>query len=153
MHGNIELCISAWQWDATEICRIKLLVKINHSGISSSKSFRTCKNSLIIIRRFACIYVHVLQICHIVIIYRVDMFVHQKWVEPRLILHDDIFEEGDDYVTLPPEFFDNLWQPDPYFLNSKVAGKSLSKFIYPTLNSIHFMCITVLVGSVFSGNS
>ncbi|XP_059620893.1 glycine receptor subunit alphaZ1 [Phlebotomus argentipes] len=53
--------------------------------------------------------------------FRVDMFVHQKWLESRLKLHDDIFEEGDDYVTLPPEFFDNLWQPDPYFLNSKVA--------------------------------
>lgn len=49
------------------------------------------------------------------------MFVHQKWYEPRLELPDDIFED-DDYVTLPPEFFDNLWQPDPYFLNSKVAG-------------------------------
>uniref|UniRef100_A0A336KTF2 CSON013788 protein n=1 Tax=Culicoides sonorensis TaxID=179676 RepID=A0A336KTF2_CULSO len=55
--------------------------------------------------------------------FRVDMFVHQKWVEDRLVLHDEIFEEGDDYVTLPPEFFDNLWQPDPYFLNSKIAGK------------------------------
>lgn len=50
------------------------------------------------------------------------MFVHQKWLEPRLELHEDIFEEGDDYVTMPSEFFDNLWQPDPYFLNSKVAG-------------------------------
>lgn len=55
---------------------------------------------------------------------RVDMFVHQTWKESRLKLPDDIFEEGDDYVTLPPEFFDNLWQPDPYFLNSKIAGES-----------------------------
>lgn len=54
---------------------------------------------------------------------RVDMFMHQTWKESRLKLPDDIFEEGDDYVTLPPEFFENLWQPDPYFLNSKVAGK------------------------------
>lgn len=51
------------------------------------------------------------------------MFMHQTWKESRLKLPDDIFEEGDDYVTLPPEFFENLWQPDPYFLNSKVAGK------------------------------
>lgn len=51
------------------------------------------------------------------------MFVYQKWSESRLTLPNDIFEEGDDYVTLPPEFFDNLWQPDPYFLNSKVAGE------------------------------
>lgn len=39
---------------------------------------------------------------------------------------EDIFEEGDDYVTLPPEFFDNLWQPDPYILNSKISGESVS---------------------------
>lgn len=53
--------------------------------------------------------------------FRVDMFVHQRWMESRLDISDDIFEEGDDYVTLLPEFFDNLWQPDPYFLNSKIA--------------------------------
>lgn len=57
------------------------------------------------------------------IIFRVDMFIHQRWLESRLEISDDIFEEGDDYVTLLPEFFDNLWQPDPYFLNSKIAGK------------------------------
>ncbi|XP_039955630.1 glycine receptor subunit alpha-2 isoform X1 [Bactrocera tryoni] len=54
--------------------------------------------------------------------FRVDMFIHQRWNESRLEVSDDIFEEGDDYVTLLPEFFDNLWQPDPYFLNSKIAG-------------------------------
>lgn len=57
-----------------------------------------------------------------ILIYRVDMFIHQRWMESRLEIADDIFEEGDDYVTLLPEFFDNLWQPDPYFLNSKIAG-------------------------------
>lgn len=55
----------------------------------------------------------------------VDMFVSQSWVEPRLDMPQDIFEEDDDYVILPPEFFDNLWQPDPYFLNSKVSGEYL----------------------------
>lgn len=60
--------------------------------------------------------------------FRVDMFVHQKWIESRLTLSDDLFEEGDDYVTLPPEFFEYLWQPDPYFLNSKVAGKLKKAF-------------------------
>lgn len=44
-------------------------------------------------------------------------------IESRLTLSDDLFEDGDDYVTLPPAFFDHLWQPDPYFLNSKVAGE------------------------------
>ncbi|CAH2257369.1 jg7578 [Pararge aegeria aegeria] len=53
--------------------------------------------------------------------FRVDMFIRQTWVESRLQLPEDIFEEGDDHVTLPPEFFDNLWHPDPYFLNSKVT--------------------------------
>ncbi|KOX76901.1 Glycine receptor subunit alpha-2 [Melipona quadrifasciata] len=53
--------------------------------------------------------------------FRVDMFVRQSWIESRLDMPDNIFEEGDDYVTLPPEFFDNLWQPDPYFLNAKVS--------------------------------
>ena len=51
------------------------------------------------------------------------MFVRQSWIESRLDMPDNIFEEGDDYVTLPPEFFDNLWQPDPYFLNAKVSGE------------------------------
>lgn len=41
------------------------------------------------------------------------MFVRQSWIESRLDMPDYIFEEGDDYVTLPPEFFDSLWQPDP----------------------------------------
>ncbi|XP_020278128.1 glycine receptor subunit alpha-4 isoform X3 [Pseudomyrmex gracilis] len=54
--------------------------------------------------------------------FRVDMFVSQSWIESRLDTPQDIFEEDDDYVILPPEFFDNLWQPDPYFLNSKVSG-------------------------------
>ncbi|XP_043268396.1 glycine receptor subunit alphaZ1 isoform X2 [Venturia canescens] len=53
--------------------------------------------------------------------FRVDMFVRQSWTESRLNMPNDIFEEGDDYVTLPPEFFENVWQPDPYFLNSKVS--------------------------------
>ncbi|GBP40618.1 Glycine receptor subunit alpha-2 [Eumeta japonica] len=55
---------------------------------------------------------------------RVDMFIRQTWRETRLQLPEDIFEEGDDHVTLPPEFFDNLWHPDPYFLNSKVTGSN-----------------------------
>lgn len=41
---------------------------------------------------------------------------------------NDIFEQDDDHVILPPAFFDNLWQPDPYFLNSKISGYNF--FIY-----------------------
>lgn len=62
------------------------------------------------------------------------MFVHQKWVESRLKIPNDIFEEGDDYVTLPPEFYDNMWQPDPYFLNSKIAGNFIILSI--TINKV-----------------
>ncbi|XP_033339354.1 glycine receptor subunit alpha alkaliphile isoform X1 [Megalopta genalis] len=53
--------------------------------------------------------------------FRVDMLVRESWIESRLDMTDDIFEEGEDYVTLPPDFFDNLWQPDLYFLNAKVS--------------------------------
>ncbi|KAM0725014.1 Glycine receptor subunit alphaZ1 [Formica fusca] len=53
--------------------------------------------------------------------FRVDMFVSQSWIESRFDMSQNIFEEDDDYVILPSEFFDNLWQPDPYFLNSKVS--------------------------------
>lgn len=72
--------------------------------------------------------------------FRVDMFVHQKWLESRLTLTDDLFEDGDDYVTLQPEYFENLWQPDPYFLNSKVAGelKMTSFFAYMLLSCNSF---------------
>lgn len=55
------------------------------------------------------------------------MFVSQSWTESRLNMPQDIFEKDDDYVILPTEFFDNLWQPDPYFLNSKVSGKHVSE--------------------------
>ncbi|XP_050454482.1 glycine receptor subunit alphaZ1 isoform X2 [Cataglyphis hispanica] len=53
--------------------------------------------------------------------FRVDMFVSQSWIESRFDMSQNIFEDDDDYLILPPEFFDNLWQPDPYFLNSKVS--------------------------------
>lgn len=56
------------------------------------------------------------------------MFVHQTWKESRLKLPNDIFEEGDDYVTLPPEFFENLWQPELQIQNSKIAGKAKRRF-------------------------
>lgn len=67
--------------------------------------------------------------------FRIDMFVRQRWTESRLHLPDDLFEEGDDYVTLPSEFVDNLWQPDPYILNAKVSeiAKLQHKFLSVTL--------------------
>lgn len=68
----------------------------------------------------------------------VDMFVSQSWVESRLHMPRDMFEEDDDYVTLPPEFFDNLWQPDPYFLNSKVSGKRDRSFFFLFLYTTNY---------------
>jgi len=67
------------------------------------------------------------------------MFVSQSWIESRLNMSEDIFEEDDDYVILTQEFFDNLWQPDPYFLNSKVSGKLylLSHILRVKLSGIH----------------
>lgn len=65
-----------------------------------------------------------------------DMFVRQSWTESRLNMPNDIFEEGDDYVTLPPEFFENVWQPDPYFLNSKVSG-DLENYIPRKFHSLY----------------
>ncbi|XP_058810772.1 glycine receptor subunit alpha-2 isoform X3 [Phymastichus coffea] len=62
--------------------------------------------------------------------FRVDMFIYQTWTESRLRMPLEIFEDDEDYVTLPPEFFDYLWQPDPYFLNAKVSEIA-------TLNSKH----------------
>lgn len=67
---------------------------------------------------------------------------HQTWKESRLKLPDDIFEDGDDYVTLPPEFFENLWQPDPYFLNSKVAGK---RNIRKSSRRLHLVTVFIVI--------
>lgn len=86
--------------------------------------------------------------------FRVDMFVHQKWKESRLTLSDDLFEDGDDFVTLPPEFIDNfLWQPDPYFLNSKVAGERLKHEIFYFLNAYSRKSLREQLQRIKIGNS
>ncbi|KAK9736810.1 Neurotransmitter-gated ion-channel transmembrane region [Popillia japonica] len=53
--------------------------------------------------------------------FRMDMFLKQQWQDSRLRIPEEVFEYGDEYVTLPSQFFENLWQPDLYFLNSKVV--------------------------------
>ncbi|CAH0553458.1 unnamed protein product [Brassicogethes aeneus] len=53
--------------------------------------------------------------------FRMDMFLKQEWVDARIKIPEELFEYGDDSITLPSQFFDNLWQPDLYFLNSKVV--------------------------------
>ncbi|XP_023020828.1 glycine receptor subunit alpha alkaliphile isoform X1 [Leptinotarsa decemlineata] len=52
--------------------------------------------------------------------FRMDMFIKQEWQDARIKIPEEMFEYGDDSITLPSQFFENLWQPDLYFLNSKV---------------------------------
>nr|CAI5819287.1 unnamed protein product [Callosobruchus analis] len=53
--------------------------------------------------------------------FRMDMFLKQEWQDARLKIPEEMFDYGDDSITLPSQFFENLWQPDLYFLNSKVV--------------------------------
>ncbi|RZC41478.1 Neur chan LBD domain containing protein, partial [Asbolus verrucosus] len=53
--------------------------------------------------------------------FRMDMFIKQQWIDIRIKIPEEMFEYGDESVTLPSQFFENLWQPDLYFLNSKVV--------------------------------
>ncbi|KAJ8974891.1 hypothetical protein NQ317_011737, partial [Molorchus minor] len=53
--------------------------------------------------------------------FRMDMFLKQEWQDARIKIPEEMFEIGDDSITLPSQFFENLWQPDLYFLNSKVV--------------------------------
>ncbi|XP_030745367.1 glycine receptor subunit alpha-2 [Sitophilus oryzae] len=53
--------------------------------------------------------------------FRMDMFLKTQWTDARVRIPEEMFEYGDDSVTLPSQFFDSLWQPDLYFLNSKVV--------------------------------
>ncbi|KAJ8918916.1 hypothetical protein NQ315_016818 [Exocentrus adspersus] len=52
--------------------------------------------------------------------FRMDMFIRQEWQDARIKIPEEMFEYGDESITLPSQFFENLWQPDLYFLNSKV---------------------------------
>ncbi|XP_018570013.1 glycine receptor subunit alpha-1 isoform X2 [Anoplophora glabripennis] len=52
--------------------------------------------------------------------FRMDMFIRQEWQDARIKIPEEMFEYGDESITLPTNFFENLWQPDLYFLNSKV---------------------------------
>ncbi|KAF2898643.1 hypothetical protein ILUMI_07537 [Ignelater luminosus] len=53
--------------------------------------------------------------------FRMDMFLKQQWTDARLRIPEEMFEDGDDAFTLPTQFFESLWQPDLYFLNSKIV--------------------------------
>ncbi|KAF5273065.1 hypothetical protein FQR65_LT04807 [Abscondita terminalis] len=53
--------------------------------------------------------------------FRMDMLLKQEWMDPRLRIPEDMFEIGEDAVALHAQHFENLWQPDLYFLNSKIV--------------------------------
>ncbi|KAH1022687.1 glycine receptor subunit alpha-4 [Dendroctonus ponderosae] len=53
--------------------------------------------------------------------FRMDMFLKQQWTDARIRIPQEMFEYRDDSITLPSQFFDSLWQPDLYFLSSKVV--------------------------------
>ncbi|KAK4882915.1 hypothetical protein RN001_006234 [Aquatica leii] len=53
--------------------------------------------------------------------FRMDMLLKQEWTDPRLRIPDEMFEIGEDAFALPAQLFENLWQPDLYFLNSKIV--------------------------------
>ncbi|KAF5295111.1 hypothetical protein FQA39_LY13262 [Lamprigera yunnana] len=52
--------------------------------------------------------------------FRLDMLLKQEWTDPRLRIPEEMFEIGEDACALPAQLFENLWQPDLYFLNSKI---------------------------------
>ncbi|KAL1490792.1 hypothetical protein ABEB36_013429 [Hypothenemus hampei] len=53
--------------------------------------------------------------------FRMDMFLKQQWTDARIRIPEEMFEYKDDSITLPSQFVDSLWQPDLYFLSSKVV--------------------------------
>ncbi|XP_059500847.1 glycine receptor, beta b isoform X2 [Stegostoma tigrinum] len=52
--------------------------------------------------------------------YRVNIFLRQKWNDPRLKLPTDF--KGSDTLTVDPKMFKCLWKPDLFFANEKNAN-------------------------------
>uniref|UniRef100_A0A8C4QX21 Glycine receptor subunit beta n=2 Tax=Eptatretus burgeri TaxID=7764 RepID=A0A8C4QX21_EPTBU len=52
--------------------------------------------------------------------YRVNIFLRQKWNDPRLKLPTDY--QGSDLLTIDPKLFKCLWKPDLFFANEKNAN-------------------------------
>ncbi|XP_072110798.1 glycine receptor, beta b [Mobula birostris] len=52
--------------------------------------------------------------------YRVNIFLRQKWNDPRLKLPNDF--KGSDALTVDPTMFNCLWKPDLFFANEKNAN-------------------------------
>ncbi|XP_020849769.1 glycine receptor subunit beta isoform X2 [Phascolarctos cinereus] len=52
--------------------------------------------------------------------YRVNIFLRQKWNDPRLKLPNDF--RGSDALTVDPTMYKCLWKPDLFFVNEKSAN-------------------------------
>lgn len=52
--------------------------------------------------------------------YRVNIFLRQKWNDPRLKLPSDF--RGSDALTVDPTMYKCLWKPDLFFANEKSAN-------------------------------
>ncbi|XP_072379942.1 glycine receptor subunit alphaZ1-like [Diabrotica undecimpunctata] len=55
--------------------------------------------------------------------FSIDMYVKQEWQDTRITIPDEIYESDRDAVHLSSNIFQNLWQPDLYFLNSRTEDK------------------------------
>uniref|UniRef100_A0A3P8UPW8 Glycine receptor subunit alpha-4-like n=1 Tax=Cynoglossus semilaevis TaxID=244447 RepID=A0A3P8UPW8_CYNSE len=50
--------------------------------------------------------------------YRLNVFLRQKWNDPRLAYNDF----PDDFLDLDPSMLDSIWKPDLFFANEKAAN-------------------------------
>ncbi|XP_068219997.1 glycine receptor subunit alpha-4-like [Palaemon carinicauda] len=86
--------------------------------------------------------------------FRIDMFLHMAWEEPRLNLTNIHFVEGrqneHNYITLPAYAIDYIWTPDPYVTNSKDSSitKLTTTYASLTIYSNHTLRYSARVYSI-----
>lgn len=76
----------------------------------------------------SCIYLFIfkqlsISVCNMLFFlqdYRVNIFLRQKWNDPRLKLPSDF--RGSDALTVDPTMYKCLWKPDLFFANEKSAN-------------------------------
>ena len=55
--------------------------------------------------------------------YSVDIYLRQTWIDPRLQWDMEHGKDNyEDSVLIPPEFFNQVWRPDTFFVNEKAGG-------------------------------
>lgn len=91
--------------------------------------------------------------------YRVNIFLRQKWNDPRLKLPSDF--RGSDALTVDPTMYKCLWKPDLFFANEKSANfhdvtqENILLFIFrdgDVLVSMRYCLSLVFVNSYFLFN-